>query len=127
MPKTLNIVECAYRGTLEEQDDPVIWFAQAVVNAGHEVDVLLCSGAVNYAVRGQDATGLHFGAENLLHVPHIDKDLEWFESKNRTVYAVAEDLAKRGIDPSELIGTVKVIPRAEVAKLVACYDRVHHW
>ena len=127
MAKTLNIVECAYRGTIEEQDDTVIWFSQAMANAGAEVDVLLRSNAVHYAVRGQDAGGLSFGAARMDNPPHIDKDIEWFEAKGRAVYVVAEDLADRGIDKAELVGTVKVVPRADVARLVASYDRVHQW
>ena len=127
MAKTLSIVECAYRGTIEEQDDTVLWFNQAMVNAGFEVDVLLRSNAVHYAVRGQDASGLRFGAAALDNPPHIDKDVEWFQGKNRTVYVVAEDLAERGIDRAELVPTTKVIARTEVAKVITGYDRVYNW
>jgi len=127
MAKTLSIVECAYRGTIEEQDDTVLWFNQAMVNAGFEVDVLLRGNAVNYAVRGQDVSGLRFGAASLDNPPHIDKDVEWFQAKNRTVYVVAEDLADRGIDRAELVEPVKVVPRAEVARIVTGYDRVYNW
>lgn len=127
MAKTLSIVECAYRGTIEEQGDTVIWFNQAMANTGAEVDLLLRSNAVNYAVRGQDASGLSIGGARLDNPPHIEKDLEWFEAKGRSVYAVAEDLSDRGIDKAEVIATVKLVPRADIAKLVAGYDRVHQW
>ena len=127
MAKTLNIVERAYHGTLEEQDDTILWLSSAMINAGAELDVLLRSNAVNYAVKGQDASGIRFGSLAFENPPHIDKDVEWFSGKGRTVYVVAEDLAERGIDKGELVANVKIVPRAEVAKIVAGYDRIFHW
>ena len=58
--KTLQIIRSAYRCTIEEQDDTA---------------VLLRGAAVNYAVTGQDASGLAFGGVAQTCPPRIDRDV----------------------------------------------------
>lgn len=128
MPKRiLSIVESAYRATLEEQDDTIIWLAYMLKGAGADLDVLLRGNAVNYAVGGQDASGLSFGELRQTQPPRIDGDLLKLVDKGVRVFAVAEDLAERGIEPSEVVSGVKMVPQSGLARLLESYDQVWHW
>ena len=125
--RALNIVETAYRATLEEQDDTILWITQAMIGAGADLAVLLRSNAVNYAVRGQDATGISFGSLAQTQPPRIDEDVAKLINRGTAVFVVEEDLAERGIGASELVQGLKPISRASIAALVEDYDAVWHW
>jgi sulfur relay (sulfurtransferase) DsrF/TusC family protein len=125
--KVLNIIETAYRATLEEQDDTVIWLTHAMKGAGAEMDVLLRGNAVNYAVKGQDASGLAFGEKRQTQPPRLDEDVAKLIAKGTKVYLIREDLVERGIDQEELISGVEMVSRQELPKLFAGYDQVWHW
>ncbi len=125
--RILNIVEIAYRATLEEQDDPVIWLLSMLKVAGADVDVLLRGNAVNYAVSGQDASGLCFGERRQTKPPRIDLDLAMLLATDVRLFAVEEDLAERGVEASDLIDGVVRIPRSGLARLVESYEQIWHW
>ena len=127
MPKILNIVETAYRGTIEEQDDTILWLSHALKNAGADISVLLRANAVNYALRGQDASGLGFGEMKMAHSPEVDKDLEKMIQKGIPVYLVEEDAKERGLSEGELIRGVKRVPRKKLPELIDQHDQVWHW
>ena len=91
MKRTLQIVTSAYRCNVEEQDDPVLWIAQVMKGAGADLDVLLEGNAVNYAARGQDASGLSFGGKAQTRPPRIEDELKRLVSKGVTIHVVEED------------------------------------
>jgi hypothetical protein len=123
----LQMVACAYRATIEEQDDTILWLTQAMKGAGGEFDVLLTGDAVNYVVAGQDASGLAFGDWKQTQPPRIDHDLERMIEKGIGVFAIADDLADRGLADVAMVKGVRRLPRSEVARLMAGYDRVWRW
>ena len=125
--KALHIVESAYRATLEEQDDTIVWLTQAMRGAGATVDLLLRGNAVNYAVRGQDARGLEFGAWKQTEPPRIERDLASLIAKGGNVYALGEDLEQRGIDSPALLEGVRPLRMPMLPALLAGYERVWHW
>ena len=127
MKKTLQIVTSAYRCNSEEQDDPVLWICQAMKGAGADLDVLLEGTAVNYAIKGQDASGLSFGTKAQTQPPRIEEDLKRLSAKGIKIYAVEDDVADRGLERSDLVDGIKGIARAELPKLLTHYDQVWRW
>ena len=127
MAKILSIVERAYHGTIEEQDDTILWASHMFKNAGADISILLRGNAVNYAVMGQDASGLTFGSVALDVPPTLDQDIVNLISADVPTYAVKEDLEDRGISQDELADGLKVIGRNEIADLYDSHDSIWHW
>ncbi len=125
--KALNVIETAYRATLEEQDDPVVWLTHAMKGAGADLNVLLRGNAVNYAVKAQGAPPLSFGARTQKHGPKLADDVSGLIGKGLDVYIVKEDLADRGLQDEALIGGLNAIARAEIPGLFENYDHVWTW
>jgi len=127
MPKILNIVETAYRATIEEQDDTVLWLTHMLKNAGADITVLLRANAANYAVKGQDASGLAFGENKMTHPPEIDKDLEKMIQKGVPVYLVEQDANERGLSDADFVSGIKKVKREAMPELIDQHDHVWHW
>jgi intracellular sulfur oxidation DsrE/DsrF family protein len=125
--KTLSIIESAYRATLEEQDDTIVWLHGAMKGAGADLAVLLRGNAVGYLVQKQDASGLAFGEWRQTQPPAIASDLAALAAKGVEICYVAEDLADRGIARNELINGARPVDRAAIAGLVGSFGRVWYW
>ncbi len=125
--RQLHLIEGAYRATLEEQDDTVVWLCHSLRGAGAELDVVLAGNAVSYGLRSQEVRPLRFGGRCQKHAPDLAGDLARLLAKRVTGYYVEEDAAERGIEAQELLETLVPLPRAKLATLFAGYAQVHRW
>ena len=124
--KALQVIESAYRCNIEEQDDPTVWITHAMKGAGADLAVLLRGNAVNYAVSGQDASGVKFGNCTQAHPPDIERDITSLMGKGVAVYVVEQDLLERGVR-DQLISGPEPISRGALPQLFSRFDQVWHW
>jgi sulfur transfer complex TusBCD TusB component (DsrH family) len=91
------------------------------------LDVLLEGNAVNYAARGQDASGLSFGGKAQTQPPRIEDDLKRLLSSGVTIHFVEEDVSARGLERGDLVEGVRGVSRAGLGRLFRDYDQVWRW
>lgn len=125
--KVLHIVETAYRATVEEQDDTVLWLVQVLRGAGAELAVLLQGSAVSYAVSTQDASGIGFGKWHQTRPPNPAMSVNALVRDGAAVYGIEEDFADRGIGEERCVAGVRRIPRGQVVQLFEGFDQVWQW
>ena len=125
--KILQIIESAFRGTLEEQDDAVLWLTHAMKGAGGDLAVLLRGNAVASAAKGQDASGLSLGDWKQTQPPDIEGQVGGLVGKGVDVYYIEEEATERGLKAGDLIDGLKPISRDGLAGLLGRHDQVWHW
>ena len=125
--KALNVISTAYRATLEEQDDPIVWITHAMKGAGADLDVLLRGNAVNYAVASQDPAGVVIGKLSIEHPVYPQKNLLKMKQAGIPVHVIREDVEERGIPLESLVKDFELISGSELPNLFSQYDQVWHW
>lgn len=124
--KILNVVETAYRATLEEQDDTILWLSGMLKKNGAELSVLLRGNAVNYMVK-QQCPELSIGSEIIKHPAKPTDDIRNLQDQGVKLYAVVDDVEARGIDKRECLTYVEMIQANEVGRLFEEHQLVWHW
>src|SRR5262249_21647427 len=126
--KILNIVEMAYRATLEEREDTVLCLAHLLATGGGADMTLLVRGnAVNYLNRRQHADRLRSGETALGSVPRHADELRTLLPDGVAGYYVEEDASERGLEKADFVPGVKAVSRAGLARFVSRFERVFHW
>jgi len=127
MPKKiLSVLAHTEYGNLEDSD--IGLFASAFSSvAGQSLTLLLREDAVNYAVRGQDGTGIQIAGAVVQPGFLIETDLKSVQQANIPVYAIREDVDARGIKKDDLIEGVQLLSQTELGKFVDQFDTVWNW
>jgi hypothetical protein len=125
--KVLQVVENAYRATIEEQDDTVLWFTQVLRNNGAAVSVLLRGPAVSYVVAAQDSAGVAFGNWRQAQPPRIPAAVLALIASGVSVYVDEDDLGERGIGAEECIVGITRVRGSGIGDLFEGFDRIWQW
>ncbi|MEE8292724.1 MAG: DsrE family protein [Candidatus Tectomicrobia bacterium] len=125
--KVLSIIDTAYRATVEEQDDTVVWFSHILRQSGADITILLTGNAVNYAVCGQQPPALTFGSATIDFPPRLDQDLHQALDAGVKLVLVRDDADIRGIPVHILMPEVEQISRGQLADFLNGFDLVWHW
>lgn len=125
--KTLQVLETAYRATVEEQDDTIVWLTHAMKGAGGDFGMLLMGNAVCYAVKEQRAPALQIGGWKQSRVADPAADVAALADKGVAVYAIEEDLEERGLLDVPLTEALNVVSRSKVPLLFDEYPRIWKW
>lgn len=124
--KILSVLSHTEYGNLEDSDIGLFASAFAPV-AGASMTILLAEDAVNYAVRGQEGTGIKIAGGTVQPGFLIETDVRSVQASGIPVYALREDLEERGIRAEELVPGIQLMSRRELGRFVDRFDTVWNW
>lgn len=122
----LSVLSHTEYGNLEDSDIGLFASAFAPV-ANQNLTLLLREDAVNYAVRGQDGSGIKIAGTPVQPGFMIETDLKALQHTKIPVYVVREDLEERGLKQDDLIPGVQLMSKNELGRFVDRFDTVWNW
>lgn len=125
--KVLQVVESAFRTTVEEQDDTILWLTRSMQGAGADLSVLLSGHGAHYAVQQQRQPPLSVGGWQQREPAELTRDISGLVAKGAQVFVVREDLELRGLADLPVCNGVEVIGRENLPGLYNQVDQIWHW
>jgi sulfur relay (sulfurtransferase) DsrF/TusC family protein len=125
--KVLQVVEQAFRTTVEEQDDTILWLTGSMCGAGAELSVLLAGHGAYYAVHRQRQPALTLASWQQAQPAEITRDIGNLLERGVPVYVVREELNERGLAALPVRDGVEVIDREMLPQLYDQADQVWQW
>ena len=125
--KVLQVIDQAFRTTVEEQDDTILWLTQSMRGAGGDLMVLLSGHGVYYAVSRQRQPALAIAGWRQSQPAEIPRDIASLVESGVPVYAVQDDLEERGLAHLALQNGVQPVSRRAIADLYKQADQIWQW
>lgn len=125
--RVLNIASSAYRATLEEQDDTVLWITQTLRRAGADIDLLLRGSAANYLVEDQHVSPLAIGGRAQRHAPDVHGQVRDLAESGASIFVLEKDLEQYGLQGCRKLAHARIVGTGELPSLLSGYDAVWHW
>ena len=116
-------------GAIQHPDDGYIQPAdltQALAKAGGQMSVVLRGNAVNYAVAAQNPKGVTIGKLEIENPVAPTREIARMKSAGIPVYLIREDLERRGIAASAVVGDVEMVSQGQLAGLCGKFEQVWH-
>ena len=123
----LQVVEQAFRVTVEEQDDAILWLTRSMLGTGASLAVLLDGNAALYAVLQQRQPALALADWEQTEPADLRGDIAGLVAADVPVYVVREEMAALGIEDRPMVEGVQIVALRDVPKLYERADQVWHW
>lgn len=125
--KTLQVIDQAFRVTVEEQDDAILWLNRSMLGAGANLTVLLSGNAAIYAVLQRRQPALTLGDWRQTEPADLRGDITGLLEGGVPVHVITEDLDELGVAGRPLVEGVRPVARRDLPQLYEQADQVWHW
>lgn len=130
--RVLQILDQAFRTTVEEQDETILWLIQCMLKQAsdsteNKIDLLLAGHAVYYPYQKNRQPALKIGDWQQTQPADITRDISNLLQSGVSIFVVYEDLWERGLDLLKLPEGITVINRKDLPQIYQRVDQVWQW